>query len=334
VVLRHLSLKSGFFAPDGGLLSILDCAGTVIVEDCEIGAPFSLSAPNTPGLLVDGSVNVSVARSQIDGGFGFSGDQLGFGPVTCGNHGVEVTDSRLTLNGVAIAGGSGGNNQSASSPQPGGDGGDGLTMTDSEVWLIGSRVLGGNIGLGVPNGISAAAIHVDGASSVLRELNSDFIGGLGAAAIEFLAGTQISWAGEAVTLQVSSLRVPGQTGNVQVDGPGNTLFSFFVSFGPGFVPVENLHGVLTTSLSTFSGPLFIATIPPSGHFDLNFPVPAIKGLEGFLMVDQVISSQGSAGLVLSNASTSVQLESPVPFSSEEPISRPAPSVGVQSNLSP
>jgi hypothetical protein len=71
--------------------------------------------------------------------------------------------------------------------------------------------------------------------------------------------------------------------------------------------------VLTADLATFSGPLFIATTPPSGHYELVFAVPLIGGLEGFLMVDQVTSSQGPAGLVLSNCSTYLQVEVPVPF---------------------
>ncbi len=313
IVLRHLFFDQVAGPPGDALLSIRDCAGTVIVEECLIGDPAVAGTyPDFPTIRVDGSANVSVARSQILGGNG-PYDLFGFSPMQDGENGVKVTDSRLTLNSVFIRGGFGGSDLFTTNPEPGGDGAHGLSISNSEVWLIGSTVLGGSFGTGSQDGLSAAALHLDGASTILRELDSEYIGGTGAIDIDVHAGTQIRWLGEAVTLKVSKMRVPGQTGKVEVDGPAHTLFGAFISFSPGFLPVQNLHGVLTLGLSTLSGPIFIATIPPTGHFELDFPVQAIGGLEGFLMLAQVISDQGPAGLVLSNASTYVQVEVPVPF---------------------
>lgn len=317
VVLRNLEMvASTLWVFLGAPLAVSDCAGAVFVEDCLVQGNESFFGPvaGGPAVQVSNSQKVAFARCELAAGDGSS--TMNQPPFVVwdpapGGRAVVVTGSRVDFQSCQIAGGHGGHDGLFG--DPGMPGGQGLLMDEAQVWLTGCDVTGGNSGFGEPHGAPAAAVRMVGASSGLRTLDTSLAGGAGqkgepaAPGLEQLDGTTLDWAGAAITLTMDAPVRPGDASTIAVDGPAGTLFGFFTSFGLGFLPKTNLHGVVLGDLATFGGPLFINSLPASGHFELPFVVPAI-GLDGFLKVDQVISSQAGAGLVLSNASAYIQVE--------------------------
>jgi hypothetical protein len=279
-----------FTTDDLRVVTIDDCEGAVLLEDCAISPSFLYSYP----VEIDQCDSVTLARCSVRANLTFVSTALGFlqGPVPytalsardsnlfayesefqgsrgappfelCDQlfpapepgYGIRLTDSTMLAVGCTITGG---DEQSASSPllcAPGGDGIEGLTLnafgpTPSSATLLDCAIAGG---LGAPGTCG----QPDGSD---------------AAAIDDLLGGITDWPGVARTGVVDALMIEGGTATVSMTGqPGDfgvLLWSPNLAPGVSWLPEPTVIHVGLPLGSAVLGPL-----PASGTFTGSFTMP-------------------------------------------------------------
>jgi hypothetical protein len=211
-----------------------------------------------PGVEVTDCDAVALQRCTITGGLGATSHQFS-AVVSSGASALQVTDSRVSLAGCTLLGGSGGDDDQVGgtlSTDEGGNGGHGMELYGSTwVMLSGNVVQGGHGGDGCDDPAQfllrclAGAGIVAEAGVVLQDLDNAFAGGEGglvvgvgpqpdAPALALHRSTvHTVFPGQAVeTSKIAPLRT-GETGTFTVTGPPGTLFALFIAFEPGYLPL-------------------------------------------------------------------------------------------------
>jgi hypothetical protein len=184
VVLRGLKPT---LPPTVEALSLVDNVGHVWVEDCTFRGGignvgfFGMTSPGRPGVLVSGSSSVTFVRCRLYGGRGFSGQVVPpniCAPASAGGPGARVQfGSKVAFYQCDLSGADGGNgNVCLTSAQ----GGDGLHVLDSDVFLSGCTASGGPGGVAGNSAIGAggAGLAVGGTGAVTTR-DGHFAGGAG-----------------------------------------------------------------------------------------------------------------------------------------------------------
>lgn len=313
LILRGLAFRSGvvdsFF---GGLLDLDNCAGPVLIEDCVIAGVDGTGVDGKnggPGLAVASCSGLTITRSTLTGGVGNS--SVNDPPVVLvfaghGARALRLQASSVLLAASMIHGGDGGNGVATGAN--GGGGGLGIDAQNSTLYMSGTTITGGDGGNGSNPGTSSFAAQVDGLTGLAVTLDSTLTGGTGMPGLVVVGGTELAWPGQALELALPSPVRPGDAVALSLAGPPGTLFGLFLSLDVGFLPLHGQHGVLATQLSSFTGPVLVSNVPASGLLNLPITVPAVGGLDGFIVVGQALSQQAGVGLVWSSPSSWIQIE--------------------------
>jgi hypothetical protein len=253
---------SGGSGPGGNAVTVTSGWDLSLVAcTLEGGFPDPLySSDGGRGLMVSGSLVVSVYGCSIRGRDGVDRDQYCSVDGGDGGDGGNVTDTFLFSSRSSFRGGEGGDAGGGSvfSPPAAGDGGDGIRATTSAVYLLDSETVGG-LG-GVQVGYTCGSFAWPGYAGLDR----------GGSAFTDVAGS-------ARTMVSPSLAIAGTTEFVTVRGqPGDEVALFVSSTTTMAQYVPAWHGMLLIPLRTApiaERALFLGTVPGSGVINFLLSVP-------------------------------------------------------------
>ena len=163
---RNLNLEGGGVSSQPAI-NVLDCAGIVWFEDIYVsGVP---NAFHAGGVLVQDSTQAVFTRVEVDAPFNLA---LG--------HSFEIQDSEVHLFDCSVEGLAGGGSPFFSDP-----GELALRMTDGELYLNGSSIIGGMGAIGVgttgDGAMGGPALELNGQNPIVHILDSVLLGGPGGA---------------------------------------------------------------------------------------------------------------------------------------------------------
>lgn len=275
-----------------GALQVLDCAGSVRFEDCDLDLPYLAQLP-LPGALVEGCASVSFLRCSFAGTSGTGG--------VAGAPGLVVRGSSVVLHDSQAVGGAG----SATSPLLGGGfgpPGEGLLLDGGAVFASGCALRGGAgwngaavIGC-VDSGDGAAGLRLVGAapSALLRD--TELAGG--PAGLPQAPCLATGTAGPPSLVESGTLAIdPSAARSLTLTSPlrlGETLVArfagepgdrVFVLFGTLQLPTARPGHPARASLAPRPLPSLRAalaggTLDGSGSLELAWPVPPTLPLSG------------------------------------------------------
>lgn len=218
-------------------LQILNCTGSVFVEDClwigDIGRnlfPVPGAEHGYHGLRVENANNVVLVNCTMEAGRGASVDDADeeFG-VGRGGDGIDSTDSFVALYDCTLSGGRGGNMTDLFETGNGGAGGDGIELEGGYLFASGTRFEGADGGSGSDavfgcgfGGAGGSGIRLDSGSPSADHLDSAFVTGQGGLGCGQLATHGV----EVKLLSGSATALAGEARSTAVDGPvhaGETL---------------------------------------------------------------------------------------------------------------
>lgn len=203
----------GAASPDGALI-VSDSEGLVTLHDCRLtGNPF-VSSPTTlaPGAFLVNARRVVVTDSSIRGADGVSSDPMGLSPIggDSASTGLVMTNSRATMWGGSIAGGEG-VERTFSAISRAGDGGHGAVLRQSQLYVNGVMIRGGDGGrdrdfIPAPGGDGGDGVRTDAGSEILLQQSTVAagIGGRSATGVPGVTGAPLAGQGSAQFL-------PGQS---------------------------------------------------------------------------------------------------------------------------
>jgi hypothetical protein len=159
--LRFDATTSGLAVNDEDAITCLDCLGPVRLQNCigrgDVGQTGTLSSPvldGYAGLRVQSCASVAVTGGILLGGLGLDLDDKLFELVVPdGGPGVSVSDSQITLLGCVLTGGDGGSVLDTTSASAG-DGGAALRSLSVSVCVEGCVLTGGKGGSGACDGVA------------------------------------------------------------------------------------------------------------------------------------------------------------------------------------
>jgi hypothetical protein len=330
VVLRNLTIEppilSGGF---GEILEIVDCAGTVALEDCTLlgmpGVSIGLGTepfPGYPALVVSNCSGVTLTRCTLEGGEGLGS----FGPlrlgISAGGPAAITTDSELSLFHCDLVGGDGGFDGVfgfGSAP-----GGSGIVSDQSKLFVVGGVLTGGNGSAGGSAGAPETAAGGDGvtqtgAASWSRLLGSTVSGGEGGllddgssgpdgSAVQAIQGLAQTFPVEARSTSAPATAREGESVTLGVSGPPGELGKILIGFDLLAFQLGGQKGVSMLG-GPVVGPVVLGTIPASGSLELNLPIApgSLLGFDG-LRVDTQGFTFGVEGFRLGNATHTVVLD--------------------------
>jgi hypothetical protein len=300
---------------------VFDCAGPVLFEDVVVTGIMFITPVR---MRVERSHKVVVSRSTLSGATNVSS--------TTSPSGIDIVDATVTLYDCSVTGGAGADAAFVfgSLERPATDGGPGLRASGSTVFLSGSTVTGGNGGDGVDNfGSSGGCLPpadgghgVELTGSLLRRMDSSIAAGAAGvpASCGPLAspGTDLVLDGASLivdipetlrTLAISSPIEQGGTCSVEIHGQPFEPVILLQSLLPAGTFLAGLKGTLagvppyvTYSLGTLDGTGTLA-------FTVGIPANLLPpGIEGVVIVDQLVSAAASGGGLLSSPSTLVLVD--------------------------
>jgi hypothetical protein len=299
---------------DPEVLSIHDCEGSVLVEDLNPSGPFILGgAPSR----IARSGRVVIARSTLVGPIG----QLGLFSSTPGGTGLIVEDSSVALYDCQVSGGLGTGATVIFTVISPSDGGPGLDVVSGTVLLAGTTVQGGQGGSG-SIATTPCSSPADGGTGligggVVRTLEATILGGEPGAqpgcgpdgslgADSTLTGTLLPYAQTLRRLQLSSPVAEGGLCHVAIQGLPLEPLILLQSAAPLGTWLGGLKGVLA------GAPPYVVyalgATGADGTLAFDVPIPAglfPPGIEGVLLVDQLVTAAAGGGGLLSSPSSVV-----------------------------
>lgn len=261
-------------------LRVIDCAGSVRIERCEIVAPspviwnacqkFAFWPAGADGAQVIDSDDVVFASCLFEGGRGFgSTDLFCLDTGSDGGRGLVVEGSAVGLHEV-IARGADGREDGY-----GGQGGHGIQLIGaSDVLAAGTIAEGGDGGrsndfIGFsPIGDGGDGALVEGGAT-LRVLGGLYSGGEAGYSCCWITspgedqagqGTIVTYPGTSRRLLTSSPAREGNDLTLAINGVAGDQVSLLVGLLPAHVPLPKFSGALYVDPSTMLGPLPIATL--------------------------------------------------------------------------
>jgi len=327
VVLRNLKLTgpfgSGIFLEK---LGVRDCAGTVVVEDCQLVGLAGTFADleGFPGVDVRNSAGVTFTRCTIRGGTGMSSlSAFPFGVVPGpGGPGLLVDGSKVALQHCTVTGGAGG--VDTVEPIESKPGGDALSIAEnSTLFVAGGSITGGKASDGGSPELPLEAAGGDGivqtgSFSTLRLVGVTPQGGAGGvmsdastgpdgAPMSITAGSVETFGELARGTSMPATLNLGEVATLQVSGAPGELAKVIVGLDLLHAQLGGKKGVFNLSGSLI-GPVVLGTIPPSGVLELpvSFPSGSLLGLEGLRVQLQGLTF-GAEGLMFANPTTTLVL---------------------------
>jgi len=314
-VVRGLDIRPSFFGPNS--LTVEQCAGPVLVEDCAVVDLFG-SQYDAP--LVEDSEHVVFTRCALQGPRGF--------PTTAslsvpGGSGLQVTNSSVTLYDGSVTGGHGAQAELFFPlHSPASAGGAGATLSGGTLFVAGSIVTGGAGGDGTtaPGGTSCLppanggdGLVVDG---LLRRLDTTIAAGAAGQAqpcgpaaspgtdLVLLGGSIVEIPQLLRRLTLSSPAEPGGSVAVDISGAPSEPVVLLQALAPLGQWLGGLKGTLAGAppFTVFA----LGLLGPTGtlHIDFALPVGVLPpGQAALLIVDQLVTPAAGGGGLLSSAST-------------------------------
>jgi hypothetical protein len=320
VSVRGLATINSFVS---GVVSVLDCDGPVLLEDCTVDAttlfqknPSKVSGsprvmftrcsflgaegdnsatsatPGLPALLIELDSTVSLYDCDVTGGPGADGDFV-FNIIpylaSAGGPAVRVTGGTVLVAGGTLRGGSGGDGAQGNAPgcvtpEPGGSG---LELQAGLLRRLDATLLGGEPGVPAACGGSAAA------------------GG----GLVVLGGSVVDIPEELRTLEISSPIEQGGTCTIEVHGAPGQSVTLLQSLAPLAGWLGGLKGTLAGAPPFLS--IGLGALDGSGGLLFTVPIPTAilpPGIEGVTFIDQVVVGAASGGGLLSTPSTLVLVD--------------------------
>lgn len=308
-------------------LFIEQCAGSVLIEDCDVHTAISASAPLwSASTYVRDSQRVVFARCTMEtgGGGGFFVTNL-TGTFT-GPHGLMARDSHVALYDCVVRG--------TTSPKVGGQGGHGAHVLGGSLFASGCSFSGGQGGPGgftstpfgpikVPGGPGGDGIQLTASSSpaIGRFLDCTFDAGPGGAAAPGTFGgipgqpwtalqqaTASFIAEPARSFDSTSPIHAGQSTTLTFTAPAGELVFTAATLGMQPTYVNALAGTLVPTVPF----LFttIGTVPASGTLVLTLPLPILPPGTGALSIVHQAVYGTSAGFARLGAPSTLVLLDP------------------------
>lgn len=328
VVLR--SLETALLDRDA--LRVLDCAGPVWVEDCDLMGSHGkniafVDFDNDHGkdaVLVEGSELVTLVACTLTGGNGASVDddfeQSGVGR---GGNALEIVDSQVTVFGGVFTGGFGGSmwDSQASSGEPGGNG---VELFGGSLFASGTHFEGRDGGYGGDDIFSGCGNGASGGHGVRLSANEPEVvyldcafepgsGGWGCGEqaasgedLEVVSGQATALPGTRRELEVNAPVASGETIRVTVHGLEGEFAFALLDPAIGQTHAPDWLGVLVTSPTPRA--FALGPIPASGSITVESVAgPLPTGLESLH-----VTVQGAlvslSGLQLGHASMLILLD--------------------------
>ncbi len=278
VVLRGLNFAANPGAiPPEPVLSILNCAGTVLVEDCT-----ALAGQGTTAVRAENSLATTFQRCNFTGGAG--------GFAESGGDALATTDSNVSVFACALTGVAGGSGGIENAPCDGGAGGHGASVAFGSLSIAGSTLSGGEGGEGgFDSDIFGPTCYTGGwggsgvwGSGTLFTREVTYAPGLGGPGyskescpagpngkeIDLFLGESTIWDASVAVLSADSPVRSGEDVVIQVEGPAGAPAAFVYSFAPISLLLPDFYG----SLHVFPvGLVNLGVIPTAGALTLSVP---------------------------------------------------------------
>ncbi len=231
------------------------------------------------GVAIIESDSVAFVNSVVNGGVGQFSPALN---VISGHGATGIEQSgpgALVLSDSYIDGGDGGGNLIGGWPY-GGQGGVGVVKTGGKLFLVGTRVSGGQGGISHEGGDGGAGVVISANTAVTLMGSSSLNGGEGGwsdfgpdgadGEAVIGAGTVNDLGGEKRAMTVTTPLREGETGNIDLQGASNESALLITSLAPHLIPYVGYQGVLMLATP------FISTIVVgAGNADVPFVVPEL-----------------------------------------------------------
>jgi len=283
VVLRNLATQpgsTGYVVPG---IDLLDDAGTVWIESCDLEGGGGLSVhhqcdpggndlPGTPGLTAVGCDPVIVVRSQLTGGAGahWAVTEPFYSFHTPGGPAALIQGSSVAFSECTLQAGPGGTGSALCGPP--GIGGDACVLTATEALLSGCTLLGGPPGDGI-GAVGGDGLSLDATSSVQR-LDSSITPGAGGVDLVTEGGIVDDFVGAARSFALTSPLRESQSGTLAIQGVQGDFVGFYWSFNGGSLPMPARNGWFVLNPSFLAGPFLLGAITdPGGTWILNVTGP-------------------------------------------------------------
>ncbi len=292
VVLMDLLIQPPQDRAAFGALDVVDTEGLVQVSNCSlIGGLFSADYPvPTAALRLRGARRVNIMNTPMTGAFGNSLWSYE------GGHALTMVDSRAAIWGSTITGGQGLDGTPFNDTR--GPGNDAIKVDDSELFLSGAQVRGGEGGkyqgwLGLPGEPGGDGISSNPGGRIYL-VNSTVVGGAGGfGSAPSTDGVPFSGSGQARFLPgAAEVHDSGRFAFAQstlpmtVRGDAGKSATLYLTTGiPPFMfdsldPGPGPLGVPSLALSNIMGPL--GQIPPNGQLQTAVNIPALPTSPGIL----------------------------------------------------
>ncbi len=278
-----------------GLL-VNSCAGPVRVENCTFtgtqGLQFSTPAFGATGVIASYAPDFAIVDCALRGGDGAFSSGNG-GAATAGGSALEAYNfSNIAVYDSEFIGGTG-----AGGDTFGGNGGRGISLADSTLFLSNCGSAGGNGGSGffscAPGG---DGLFASGTASVVTLVAEALTGGLGACGTP--NGLPVSTANGAGSNSIGSvvrsveLATPvreGSTAQIEFKGqPGDHVY-LLISSTPGYDTSLPFNGVLLLQQPFSGGRRFMGVMPTTGTMQVTVQNPTLEPqVEGLIYFIQAM----------------------------------------------
>ena len=323
VIVRGLWVRGselGVQGPAGRpALSVLDCDGAVLIEDCALTLGVQGFQPAVPGaaaLYAEHAASVSVNGCEllgVQGNTSLCDPFFGGAPGGPGGPALDAVDARVFVSASALAGGQGGTGQLCD----GGPGAPGVRAdSDSHVVLHGSSVSGGDGGSGALSNEGEAGPGLALApGGLVWRVETDFAGGDGFSGL----APDIDAPGGGVThfvntharaLSVTAPLREGEAGAFGITGRQGDWIAILWSFQADWQPFFFYKGALLPSEPLF-GPILLGPNPQPDGVTWVVPITAPDmpaGIDGqFALMQALVQDPDSFQLVFTAATNYVLL---------------------------
>lgn len=300
-------------------LRVSDCAGAVLVEDCQ------LDKATVSVVAIENGSAVVLTRCILEGAKGHS--MIG----RPGAPALTTTNSSVAIYDCVLAGGDGGNDSSPDQlySGPPTDGGDGAVVHGGSLFASGSTLSGGDGG-DMLTGLSLATICGDGGNgaaldggAIFRRLNSPLLPGAAGTAnyprfglpgnpgepLVVIDGVAASIAEFARRLEIASPIREGQSTQLTMTGQPNEPCWILFSLAAQPIYASGLRGTLVPALPvTVVG---LGNLPSGGVAAIPIQLPAgalPPGIEAVPIHLQGMFAGASGPILLSSPSTLVVID--------------------------
>lgn len=300
-------------------LWVIDCAGSVRLEGCELSGAdswvLSLFGNGNDGAFVAGSSAVSFAHCTLQAG------SANPGQVPCpqtldtyhGGIGLAVKDSTVSLHACSLSGGQGGLGAGCLRA---GTGGAGLHASTSSVYAAGSQIAGGLGGKAFTacdcGGNGGAALSLDASTADLLDValtpglpSPGSASGAPGATTELQGGATLDLLPGTAPALIAPAAVTGSAAfSLTVGGDPGDLVVLAASTAPAWLYAPILHGPLLLAFPLALNGLALGPIDGSGTQVTALTAPALPlGLEGATFFLQAAAVTPVGGIYLTGART-------------------------------